>query len=120
MSDGCYLLRNLADYSKHTFMRCYYILVHGRLDWVPGRSAGDDLGATKPAGFYCHRYVLASSEAVASETAVHRVRLNLDEQTGWLRDGLATLELEAEKVAFAPVRKLLKPDNRGHAFYEQE
>jgi hypothetical protein len=39
---------------------------------------------------------------------------------GWLRDGLATVELEAEEIATAPMHKLLKPDNRGHTFYGED
>jgi len=39
---------------------------------------------------------------------------------GWLRDGLATVELAADEVVVAPIHKLLKPDNQGHSFYERE
>ncbi len=101
-------------------MRCYYVLVHGELNWTAKRSATDMLGATKPRGFLCHRYVLADGEASAVKTAFQRVRANLDDQTGWFRDELAKVELEAEEVAAAPMRKLLKPDNRGHTFYHEE
>ena len=101
-------------------MRCYYVFVHGRFDWLPELSAIEDVGAIKPAGFYCHRYVLAASEAAAVETAFRRVRQNLNSKAGWLRDGSATLDLEAEEVAIAGVHKLLMPDNRGHTFYEDE
>jgi len=61
--------------------------------------------------------VLALNEAAASEKAFRRVRDNLK---GLLGDGAATVELEAEEVAIAPMHKLLKPDNRGHTFYETE
>jgi len=101
-------------------MRCYYVLIHGRLNWAPGRSPVDELGASVPQGFYCHRFVFASDEDAAIERAFRRVRLNLDEVTGWLRDEFATLNLEAEKIAIAPVYKLLLPTNRGHSFYEQK
>jgi hypothetical protein len=100
-------------------MRCYYVLVHGSLDWVPGRSAGDEFGAARPVGFYCHRYVLAHNEATAIDVALRRVRANLDTKMGWMRDGLATVALHAEEVAAAPMHKLLKPDNRGHTFYTE-
>jgi len=49
----------------------------------------------------------------------NRVRANLDAEFRWLRDGLATIELDAEQVAVAPMHKLLKPDNRGHTFYTE-
>lgn len=78
----------------------------------------DDPEAFRPDGFYCHRYVLASGEDDARDKAFHRVRENLEKQTGWMGAGLAMLDLEAEEVADAPMRKLLKPDNPGHTFYE--
>ena len=101
-------------------MRCYYVLVRGDLDWVSDPSATDEFGATRPAGFYCHRYVLATDEAKAAKTAFERVRANLDSQMGWLRNGLATVDLEAEKISTAPMHKLPKPDNRGHTFYAED
>jgi hypothetical protein len=101
-------------------MRCYYVLVHGKLTWLSGRSPTDAIGETKPTGFYCHRYVLASSEAAAIDAAFHRIRSNLDREMGWLREGFASVELHADKIANAPMHKLLKPDNRGHTFYVEE
>jgi hypothetical protein len=101
-------------------VRCYYVLVHAKLNWVTEQSGTDVGDATKPGGFLCHRYVLAGDEAKAAKTAFQRVRANLDDQTGWLRDGLATMELQAEEVATAPMHKLLKPDNRGHTFYNED
>ena len=98
-------------------MQCFYVLVHGRLSWRPEQPPSGKLPIEKPAGFYCHRYVLALNEAAASEKAFRRVRDNLK---GLLGDGAATVELEAEEVAIAPMHKLLKPDNRGHTFYETE
>jgi hypothetical protein len=101
-------------------VRCYCILVHGKLNWVAERPAHDEFGAMKPAGFHCHRFVLAPHEAGAVEATFRRVRENLDSQMGWLRDGLATVELEAEEITPAPIHKLLKPENRGLTFYERE
>lgn len=84
------------------------------------RPPGDNSDLGQPAGFYCHRHVLAPDETLAAEKAFHRVRENLDKQMGWLRDGLAALELHAEEVFPAPLYKLLKPDNRGHTFYAED
>jgi hypothetical protein len=98
-------------------MRCYYVLVHGSLDWLPASSASDEIGAAKPAGFYCHRYVFAYNEAGAVSTAFRRVRANLDRNMGWFRDGSATVKLHADEVRAAPMHKLLKPDNPGHTIY---
>ena len=99
-------------------MRCFYILVHGKLRW--NVAAPDDPDCYQPRGFYCHRYVLASDEDDAIRKALKRVRENLDKGGGWLSRGEAILDLEADEVSSAPLHKLLKPDNRGHAFYEEE
>jgi hypothetical protein len=64
--------------------------------------------------------VLAPNELEASEKAFRRVRDNLDRKTGWFSRGMARLTLEAEEIAVAPMHKLLKPDNRGHTFFERE
>lgn len=98
-------------------MQCFYVLVHGQLDWRTEPSSADALEGGRPVGFYAHRYVLASNEDEATEAAFRRVRRNLERQTGWIETGLTALRLEAEEVAAAPLLKLLKPDNRGHSFY---
>lgn len=98
-------------------MRCFYVLVHGRLNWAANLCAGD---IERPPGFYCHRYVLAQNAASAAEAAFRRVRENLGRQTDWLKDGLAKLELEAEEIRKAPIHKILTPDNRGHTFYQAD
>ena len=96
-------------------MRCYYILVHGKLDWhgVPK----DDDEVSQPMGFFCHRYLLASSELDAAEKAFRRVRSNLRD---WLGEGGPKLDLDAEEVSEAPIYKLLLPENRAHSFYAEE
>jgi hypothetical protein len=99
-------------------MRCFYVLVHGRLNWPSGAPSPDDHpGAKRPLGFFCHRYVLARNEEEARKAAFRQVRQNLDKQTGWLSAGAATLDLQAEEAATAPMHKLLMPDNNGHSFY---
>jgi hypothetical protein len=99
-------------------MHCFYVLVHGALQWqVATGDAGE--GGVLPKGFYCHRFVLAATPEEAETKAFRRVRANLDRQTGWLSAGTAVLELEAEEVSVAPMHKLLVPDNRGHTFYER-
>ena len=101
-------------------MGCYDVLVHGRLVWsgMPPRSKGD-IEAGRPAGFYCHRHVLAPSIHDARDAAFRRVRANLDRQTGWITAKAVTLELEAEAVAPAPIYRLMKPGPLGHIFYDQ-
>jgi hypothetical protein len=98
-------------------MRCFYVLMHGRLRWQAEEASTQNESATRPQGFYCHRYVLASGEDQAEVTAFRRVRETLEKQTGWLGAGLAALELEAEELTAAPMYRLLRPDNRGHTFY---
>ena len=99
-------------------MRCFYVLVHGSLEW-PLECAQDEELFT-PAGFYCHRYVLAAGYKEAAEKAFHRVRSNLEKQTGWLSRGSAKLTLEAAELAPAPLTKLLKRGNRRQSFYDGE
>ena len=93
------------------------MLLHGKLHWsvIP---PSDDV--CQPQGFYCHRYVLASNEQSAAEKAVDRVQSNLSRDGSWLNDGGAILSLEAEEIRAAPMHRLLKPDDRGHTFYEQD
>ena len=98
-------------------MRCYYVVIHGMLEWS-ATSPGDDVW--QPRGFYCHRYVLAADEPQAAKIAFERVRTSLDKEVGWISDGSALLALEAEEISAAPFHKLLKPDNRGHAFYARD
>ena len=99
-------------------MRCFYVRVHGSLEWQSDRLEDDE--SFTPAGFYCHRYVLASGYKEAAEKAFRRVRKNLEKQTGWMKRGLANLTLEAEELIPAPMHKLLRRDNRGHSFYESD
>lgn len=103
-------------------MKCYYVLVHGQLDWSAASppTSDDDSEIVQLRGFYCHRYVLASSVYDAQKAAFLRVRENLDRQTGWITSRGVKLEMEVEEIATAPIYYLLKPDNRGHTFYEQE
>lgn len=100
-------------------MRSYYVLVHGQLRWHSKNLAGDKIGAKQPAGFYCHRYLLAADENDAKARAFRRVADNLDRVFGWVSGGVASVELEAEEVSTASTLKLLKPDNKGHTFYDE-
>lgn len=98
-------------------MRCFYVLVHGKLEWHRAAAPEDEL---QPRGFYCHRYVLATDEAEAREKAFRRVSHSFEKQTGWTGKGIAHLKLEAAEVTPASVHKLLKPDNLGHSFYMED
>ncbi len=98
-------------------MRCYYVLLHGMLEWSVAFPSDE---VWQPRGFFCHRYVLAIDQARAVEIACHRVRQNLDRDQRWVSDGRAMLRLEAEEVWVAPFHKLLKPINSGHAFYAED
>src|SRR3990170_7227530 len=97
-------------------MRCFYVLVHGSLEWDSEPEIDDDF--FRPAGFHCHRYVLAAGYEDAVKKAFRRVRKNLEKQTGWMGQGLAKLTLEAEELVPAPMHKLLRRGNRGQSFYE--
>ena len=95
-------------------MRCFYVSVHGSLEWECDPASDDD--CFRPAGFYCHRYVLAAGYQEATEKAFRSVRRTLEKQTGWLKQGLAKLTLEAAELTPAPMYKLLKR-KPGNAFY---
>lgn len=112
------MLADIRPISDGALIRCFYVLVHGRLRWLPELAADPD--AFRPKGFYCHRYVLASSVDQARAKAFGRVRANLEKQTGWISRGAATLDLQADEVIEAAMHKLLKPDNGGHTFYDQK
>lgn len=97
-------------------MRCFYVLVHGTLDWPADHL--DDEELFTPAGFYCHRYVLAAGYEEAAEKAFRRIRKNLERQTGWLKRGSVTLKLEAAELRPAPMHKLFRRRRRVRDFYE--
>lgn len=98
-------------------MRCYYVMVHGRLNWLTPEP--DEPGA-RPLGIYCHRYVLARDEASAERTTFERVLRNLSRTTGWGDRNEANLTLEMEDIYVAPFHRLLLRDNRGHSFYAED
>lgn len=100
-------------------MQCFYILIHGRLRWS-NDAAKSDTEIGQPAGFFCHRYVLATDQDTAKRSAYKKVSSNLDRQMGWLCNGEAKLELQAEEVSEAPFLKAFMPTNRGHSFYRNE
>lgn len=99
-------------------MRCFYVLVHGTLEWEADHAANEEMFT--PAGFYCHRYVLAKGFEEAANKAFRRIRKNLEKQTGWLGQGLAKLTLEAEELKPAPIHKLLRPGRHVRDFYEAD
>ncbi|WP_131819228.1 hypothetical protein [Sphingomonas jatrophae] len=99
-------------------MRCYYVFVHGKLEWLVPATNPEE--TSQPRGFYCHRHVLAADEEAAVRKAFKRVRSNLDRGCTWVTSGRAILSLEADEVSEDAFHKLLKPDMRGHVFYDVE
>ena len=120
---GCWRGPKIADNmlvlqrgtTERGMMRCYFVFVHGQLDWITAPSSEPD--TSQPLGFYCWRYVLAKNEGDATKIAFKRVREHLDRSSRWLSNNHARLTLEADDVQTASITKLLKPDNRGFAFY---
>jgi hypothetical protein len=98
-------------------MQCYYVFVNGEFDW---KVAPFDEEMWQPRGFYCHRFVLASNEQKAAQIAFERIRKNLERTAPWLTAGSASLRLEVDEICPAPFYKLLKPDNKGHTFYDED
>jgi len=101
-------------------MRCFDILVHGHIRWLHVDRLDADPDADRATGFYCHRYVIASSADLAIEKAICRVRENLEQQTGWVSEGRACVQFIVDEVSSAPLIKGFLPDNRGHTFYAGE
>lgn len=97
-------------------MRCFYVLVHGTLEWSPDQL--DDQEMFTPAGFYCHRYVLATGYEDAAERAFRRIRKSLERQTGWIGQGGARLTLQAEELKPAPLHKLFRRGRKVSGFYD--
>ena len=96
-------------------MKCYHVVVHGRLDWADSLHPAEG-DVVQPAGFYSHRHVLASTVQRAEEVALRKVRARLADRTDWLQTKAATLTLEAAEVSAAPFHQFLKPAG-GFAFY---
>jgi hypothetical protein len=98
-------------------MRCFFVLVDGRINWPEDAGALVGQSSERPAGFYCHRYVLASSPKAAENKAIQRVREDFERK--WIQRG-ASVELRVDEVSPAPLFKGFLPDNRGHTFYTSE
>ena len=98
-------------------MRCYYVLVHGQLEWLVPLS--EEEGASQPSGFYCYRYVLAANQADAATRALQRVAHQFHKICDWVTTMNANLVLEADDVSEAAFYMLLKPDMRNHIIYDE-
>ena len=100
-------------------LRCFRILLHGRLIWI-GNAPALPTDTAQPAGFICNYFVLASNQEAAIEKAGARVRRNFDKKTRWLREGKVGLSLEVEEVSQASLLRSLWPANQGFVFYTDE
>jgi hypothetical protein len=95
-------------------------MVHGTFKWDTPTVSPDQGGEVfQPQGFYCHRYVMASTTEAAQAKAFARVRLGLSKDD-WLNPHSVVLHLAADEITTAPFYKLLTPENRGHSFYTEE
>ena len=93
-------------------MRCYQVLVHGKLEWRVPSSTPDE---TQPRGLYCTRHVLARSELQAAQKACANVTRALDRKLS----GAARSTCVADDIAPAQLWKLLAR-NPGLVFYNDE
>jgi hypothetical protein len=102
-------------------MKCFRVVVHGQLNWRTA-TRGDAVADAvfQPAGFYCHRFVVAMTQDAAQAAAFRKVAANLDEQTGWLRSGSAELQMVVDEMQIVPIYKLFRPANLGHTFYNRD
>ncbi len=97
-------------------MRCFFVLVHGKLEW--GFDAAPN--ETQPAGFVCPRYVLAGGETRAQEIATLNVQRTAERRFSWLSNGETRLSLSVDEILPARLYKLLWPLSQSFVFYEKE
>ncbi|TNE27915.1 MAG: hypothetical protein EP350_10945 [Alphaproteobacteria bacterium] len=98
-------------------MKCYRLLVHGVLDWLPEAVEKWEVPESRPSGFYCTRHTFARSADDATEKVLADVRSYYEDTTDWFAHDLLELRLEIDEIGFAPFYQgLLKP-NLGATFY---
>ena len=92
-------------------MRIFHVLIHGgftaRVRLAPEVSTQ---------GFYTSRWVLARDEAAAVQKAFRSARAELD-QWDDIRDGLVSVNFEAEETGPGSLWRWLRGGGRGFTFY---
>lgn len=96
-------------------MRYFQVLIHGA--FRPRLNFGSELGAR---GFYTTRWVVTADERTAIAKAINSARRELVQKQADIRDGLVSIEMEAEEVAPASWWRWLKSGGRGFTFYSEK
>lgn len=96
-------------------MRCFLVLIHGA--FRPRLNFGSEQSAR---GFYTTRWVVTADEQTAITRAFGSARRELSEEHADIRDGLVSIDMEAEEVAPRSWWRWLKGGGRGFAFYTDE
>lgn len=93
---------------------CFRVLIHG--DFTARVKLAPDAHAR---GFYTTRWVVAFDETTAVRKAFASARRELNWWSD-VRDGLVSVEMEAEEVDFGSWWRWLKGGGRGFAFYTED
>jgi hypothetical protein len=96
-------------------VRCFLVIIHGA--FRPRLNFGSEISAE---GFYTTRWVVASNEKIAISKAVASARSELVEKQPDIRDGLVSIDMEAEEVESGSWWRWLKGGGRGFSFYTRE
>lgn len=97
-------------------MRCYRVLVHGRICRADADPDGHS-ELVQPKGFYANRYVLAATEQGAANRALGLVRKDMADRDALVRAGKKQLSVSVVEVDRANIASILKPINKGYSFY---
>jgi hypothetical protein len=104
----------VAEISHAVAVRCFSVLIHGsfrpRLNFGPETSAR---------GFYTTRWVVTADERAALVRAFALARGELIASQPDIRDGLVSIEMEAEEVEPGSWWRWLKGGGRGFTFYAE-
>jgi hypothetical protein len=93
-------------------VRCFSVLMHGAF-----RPRLNFESEVSPRGFYTTRWTVTSSQQKAVKPAFDSAKRELAGQHPDTRDGLVTVEMQAEDVATGSWWRWLKGGGRGFAFY---
>jgi hypothetical protein len=96
-------------------VRCFLVLLHGA--FRPRLNFGPEISAR---GFYTTRWVVTSDEQTAIVRAFASARRELQEKHADIRDGLVSIEMEAQEVEPGSWWRWLKGGGRGFSFYTEE
>jgi hypothetical protein len=95
-----------------TVVRCFRVLIHGQFERLVQLGPAE----VETRGFYTTRWVVADAEQSAIRKAFQSAKLEL-QQWSDIRDGLVSIDLEAEDVSPGSWWRWLRGGGKGFAFY---